>query len=126
MSAWVTILIPQAQAKREGRTQQRGVLRAMPALSVITLASGSTPTPPRIARTPSTAGAMHIQVHVWLSGAGEATSTHAPFWMHGRGAVEVSRSAHCGIKLSGFGKKKTQPLGFFAPGGALNKKARWN
>lgn len=69
---------------------------------------------------------MHIQVHVWLSGAGEATSTHAPFWMHGRGAVEVSRSAHCGIKLSGFGKKKTQPLGFFAPGGALNKKARWN
>lgn len=49
---------------------------------------------------------MHIQVHVWLSGAGEATSTHAPFWMHGRGAVEVSRSAHCGIKLARFGQKK--------------------
>lgn len=106
MSAWVTILIPQAQAKREGRTQQRGVLRAMSALSVITLASGSTPTPPRIARTPSTAEAMHIQVHVWLSSAGEATSTHAPFWMHGRGVVEVSRSAHCGIKLARFGQKK--------------------
>lgn len=85
MSAWVTILIPQAQAEREGRTQQRGVLRATSGLSVITLASGSTPMPPRIARTPSTAGAMHIQVRAWLSDAGEATSIRAPFWVRGVG-----------------------------------------
>mgnify|MGYP001856953709 CR=1 FL=1 len=45
MSAWVTILIPQAQAGRQGHTQQHGRLRASSMLSIMAPASGSIPKP---------------------------------------------------------------------------------